>query len=56
MSKCEKHNCGYEIRQMEHGKTMYVCPKCEREQIDMIRKFFVGNEAIESPKLPSFHG
>ena len=56
MSRCEKHDRRHEIRQMEHGKTMYVCPECENERIDKFKKLFGVSGIIESPKFPPFYG
>ena len=56
MSKCEKHDCGYEIRQAEHGKTIYVCHECEKERIDKLKKLFGSSGVIESPRFPPFYG
>ena len=52
MSKCEKHDCVYEVRQMDRGKTMYVCPECEIEQVEKIRKMFCLPDEPTKPKFP----
>lgn len=56
MSKCEKHKCVYEMRKMEHGKTMYVCPECEKERMEKFKKMFWDSGVIESPQFPPFYG
>lgn len=53
--KCEKHNCWYETRQMEHGKTMQVCPECEKEQREKIAKFFGFTDRNTKPEFPPFN-
>lgn len=52
MSKCDKHDCRYEIRQMERGKTMHVCPECEKEQMDKFRKMFGFTDKSAEPEFP----
>lgn len=52
MSRCEKHDCRYEIRQMERGKTMPVCPKCEKEQIDKFREMLCVTDHPEKHGFP----
>lgn len=56
MTKCEKHQCGYKVRQMEHGKTMYVCPECEKEQMEKFKKMFGISGTTEAPVFPTFYG
>ena len=60
MSKCKKHDCYYEIRQMEHGKTMYVCPQCEKEQMDKFKELFGIKDGYRQPEFrdlyPNFPG
>ena len=55
MSKCKEHDCHYEIRQMEQGKTVYVCPKCEKERMDKLKNMFGITEVNDEPKLPIFY-
>ena len=53
VSKCKKHDCRYETRKMEHGKTMQVCPECEREQLDKFKEMFgIKEESTFNPPWP----
>lgn len=38
--KCPKHGKDYEIRLGDYGKTVQVCPDCEAEREELIRKVF----------------
>ncbi len=38
--ECPKHKCSTERVEVGRGKTMEVCPKCEKERLKKFDKFF----------------
>ena len=38
--KCPKHNTPYKRVELERGKTVDVCPKCEEETMQAIKEAF----------------
>lgn len=52
MDKCKKHNILREQVDLEHGKTEWRCPKCQREQQERLNAMFQlpAKSSIQSPE------
>lgn len=40
--KCDKHNCAFIFKELEHGKSIQVCPECDKERYLRAKEMFRG--------------
>ena len=52
---CEKHNRNFVRTELEHGKTLDVCPDCEQEKLKMFENLFERERFLDIPMADRFH-